>query len=392
MIKKEPVQSAGLYIHIPFCLKKCLYCDFYSITDISLVAEFVSALPAEISMREDQALPCDTIYFGGGTPSILQYGHIHQILDKIHQCFPINRKSEITIEVNPGTVTEQTLAAYRNAGINRISIGVQSFRDGNLFFLGRIHDASQAENTISAARKAGFDNIGIDLIYGLPGQSRDAWKSDLMHALKFEPEHLSCYMLTYETGTCMTRKVKKGDIHPLPEKQSAALFDFTIAFLKDHGYLHYEVSNFASSENRMSRHNQKYWTLCPYLGFGPSAHSFIPFQRTWNHRSVKQYLEDIHAGRPPIADTECLKREQQMIESIYLGLRQCRGIDMSGFDLQYKVCFKKMFNASITLLQKDRYLDISKGRCFLTAKGMRYLDSITAMFVQQITVYGSGNG
>ncbi len=380
----EKTDFAGIYLHIPFCIRKCPYCDFYSIADLSLIPSFVTSLLSEIKIRARESHQFDTLYLGGGTPSVLECDLIHKILNEIHRSFSVQKDSEITIEVNPGSVNFHELNTFHKIGINRISIGVQSFQDRHLSFLGRIHSASQATMTIASARKAGFDNLGIDLIYGLPGQSEKAWLSDLKHALEFEPEHLSCYMLTFESGTPMERDLSKGRLKPLSDKESANLFDVTLSFLNDRGYMQYEVSNFARSEKYVSRHNQKYWSSSPYIGLGPSAHSHENIKRKWNHRSVNKYISVLDSGLLPIEDTEHLTKEQQMIEAIYLGLRQTRGIHVAEFDRKYNACFKEMFKQPITHLEAKCYLDISDERCCLTPKGMLFLDSITPMFVNHI--------
>ncbi|MCG2755382.1 MAG: radical SAM family heme chaperone HemW, partial [Desulfobacteraceae bacterium] len=274
-------------MHIPFCINKCPYCDFYSITDQSLQQLFIEALIQEMQMASIPSLVCDTLYFGGGTPSVLRPENIGRIIESAYGLFNISTDSEVTIEVNPGTVTSEQLTEYRNIGINRINIGAQSFNDEILNFLGRIHSSNDADLTIRGARKAGFDNIGIDLIYGIPGQTKEMWLSDLRRAIEFEPEHLSCYMLTYEKGTPLDIDREQGKVKPVADSLLAELFETTMEYLTAHGYVHYEISNFAKNASRISRHNMKYWSFSPYLGFGPSAHSFTGHQRYWNCRSVK---------------------------------------------------------------------------------------------------------
>ena len=378
-------QNAGIYIHIPFCVRKCPYCDFYSATDLALRPRFLKALIAEMELVSAEGLCFDTLYVGGGTPSVYGYNDIGQIVSAILHNFDFRPDSEITIEVNPGTVSIEQLQGYRDAGINRINIGVQSFYQKNLDFLGRIHSANEARNAITEAQRAGFKNIGLDLIYGLPDQNEPDWLEDLKQAIEYDPTHLSCYMLTYEKGTPLYNGLKVGHVQPLAEDNVRALFETTIDFLEDHKYFQYEISNFArigkDKEPHVSRHNLKYWTRVPYIGLGPSAHSFVEPQRYWNVSSVGPYIEAIESGRLPVADREVLSGEQQMIETIYLGMRMTAGIDLIGFKAKYGIDFIKTYKAVISDLAERNYIEVKNSRCALTRPGRAFLDSITSMFV-----------
>ncbi len=378
----EPGTSpAGIYIHIPFCVKKCPYCDFYSITDPSLKKAFVKALTAEISMYGNSPHIFDTIYVGGGTPSVLKADYIGRIIGAASTSFSMAPDSEITIEVNPGTVSPGSLKSFRRSGVNRINIGVQSFQDNILKFLGRIHSAKEAGSAIKWARSAGFDNLGIDLIYGIPGQTKKSWLCDLETALRFEPDHLSCYMLTYESGTRMHKDLKKGIFSSMSESVTASLFGSTGDFLEKNGYIHYEISNFALSEDKKSRHNTKYWAFAPYIGLGPSAHSFYGTKRSWNRRGVKDYINDIESGIMPVEGEEELSRKQQIIESVFLGLRQIKGIDIKLFDSKFDTGFIDIFKDTITALNKKGLIVLDENRCALTKKGMLLLDTICSEFI-----------
>jgi oxygen-independent coproporphyrinogen-3 oxidase len=374
---------AGIYVHIPFCIKKCPYCDFYSITDQSLKQPFIEALIQEMQMAPGHSFLFDTLYFGGGTPSVLRPENIGRIIENAYSLFNILSDSEITIEVNPGTVTSEQLTEYKSIGINRINIGVQSFNDGILNFLGRIHSSNDADLTIRGARKAGFDNIGIDLIYGIPGQTKEMWLSDLHRVIEFEPEHLSCYMLTYEKGTPLDIDRQQGKVKPVHDTLLAELFETTMEYLTAHGYVQYEISNFAKNASRISRHNMKYWSFSPYLGFGPSAHSFTGHQRYWNCRSVKKYIENIKQGRLPIEEKEILSKEQRMMEMVYLGLRKTDGIDIDVIDETLGINFRQIFAEKIKQLEEDGYiLPIQpENRCALSRKGMLFLDSIAPILM-----------
>jgi len=380
------MNPSGLYIHIPFCARKCPYCDFYSITDDSLHAPYVEALLREIQLHAPQALFFDTLYLGGGTPSILKGTAIERILDAVSSAYTFKAQTEITIEINPGTIDLRKLSTYRRAGVNRVNIGVQSFEPANLTFLGRIHSAAESVAAVTAARKAGFGNIGIDLIYGLPGQSRTAWQADLAQALELQPEHLACYMLTYESGTPLDKARRQGRVIPLAEDQSARLFILTQQFLAAHGYVQYEISNFSRSNHRnldtyYSRHNRKYWSMASYLGLGPAAHSYEPPERWWNLEQVPAYIAALKAGRLPMAGRERLTREQQIMEALYLGLRQTAGIDVAAFEKQFAVDFREHLGKPLTEMAREGVLTLTNGCCALTPKGMRLLDSVMARLI-----------
>ena len=382
---------AGLYIHIPFCLRKCPYCDFYSITDLSLQAAFLDALASEMNMTRELDEEFDTLYLGGGTPSVLDIKAIDNIIKTAHQCFNILSNAEITLEVNPGTVTLEQLRDYRQAGVNRINMGIQSFNSANLDFLERIHSAKEAKMAVKWAQKSGYENIGLDLIYGIPGQTTSSWLKDLHMAVEFHPQHLSCYMLSFEPGTPMHKDLQNRIFNPLPEHIVCKFFETTQSFLTANDYVQYEISNFAhevidqsgvkSAQPNISRHNLKYWNFFPYIGLGPSAHSFIEPQRFWNHSNVKKYIHELSTGRLPREGRESLSREQLMIEAVYLGLRQAKGIAVDAFDKKFGVNFEKMHAETIVDLEKKGLMEYSKNRCSLTSKGMLYLDSITTQFI-----------
>ena len=377
---KEP---GGIYVHIPFCVKKCPYCDFYSITDTSLKQRFISAVISEMGMTSNLPFKFDTLYIGGGTPSVLETKLITRIIETASDLYKLSPDSEITIEVNPGTVKLEKLKEYKDAGVNRISIGVQSFQERNLNFLGRMHTVKDADLAIRWARDAGFENIGIDLIYGIVGQTRKSWLCDLAKAVSYKPEHLSCYMLTYESGTPIERDRQKGLFKPLNEEKVGGLFKTTVEFLAGKGYAQYEISNFARAKILRSRHNQKYWSFTPYIGLGPSAHSFIEPGRYWNKSSVMKYVKDIEEGEFPVGGQEVLSREQMMTESIFLGLRKADGINVSEFNSRFDENFFKIFGKQIDDFVKKGLMVTNQTSCALTVKGMLFLDSITSMLVSQ---------
>ena len=378
-------QNAGIYIHIPFCERKCPYCDFYSVTDLALKPRLLKALIAEMELVSADGLCFDTLYIGGGTPSVYGYNDIGKIVAAVSRNFELQPDSEITIEVNPGTVSIELLKGYREAGINRINIGIQSFYQKNLDFLGRIHSANDARNAIRDVHRAGFDNIGLDLIYGLPDQSKPGWLADLKEAIEYDPAHLSCYMLTYEKGTPLYNSLKDGRVRPLADDNIRTLFETTIEYLENHKFLQYEISNFArigkDGKPHVSKHNLKYWTHAPYIGLGPAAHSFAEPQRSWNVSSVDRYIETIESGRLAVADREVLSLEQQIIEAIYLGLRMTDGIDTDSFKEKFGIDFIETYKEIVSDFERRGYLNFDKRNCSLTRQGKAFLDSIANMFV-----------
>ncbi|MCF8025931.1 MAG: radical SAM family heme chaperone HemW [Desulfobacteraceae bacterium] len=376
----------GLYIHVPFCIRKCPYCDFYSIEDISSKSAYVQALVREISMRA-ASLPdavFDTIYLGGGTPSVLDPAEVAQILNAVYGEFSILGDAEITIEANPGTITLRSLKEFRAAGVNRINIGVQSFNDDNLAFLDRIHSAKQAADALDDAKRAGFKNVGLDLIYGLPGQNKGSWQKDLNAAAAFFPAHISCYMFTIEDGTKMAADRDAGKFVPLCSDRVSAMFARASKFLLSKGYEHYEISNFADSRQTRSRHNEKYWQNIPYIGLGPAAHSYVEPERFWNCKNVDQYIETILSDRLPTQGSEGLAASQMMIEALYLGLRQADGIDIAEFKRRFETDFKEKFAPVLNRFINSGHIELDSGSCRLTRRGLLFLDTVAAHMAELI--------
>ncbi len=328
-------QACGLYVHVPFCLRKCRYCDFYSLAPPHPVADYLEGLSAEIARAEPAGLSCDTVYLGGGTPSLLSAAEVAAILARLGSAFRIEPGAEITLEANPGTVAGGTLASWRAAGVNRLNLGVQSLREEKLRFLGRIHGPAEAVRAFEEARAAGFERVGLDLIYGLPGESPREWLSDLEAALALAPDHLSCYLLTIEPGTPLGCDLAAGRIRAVAEETAADLFLLTAERLAASGFLHYEISNFArdlggEAGPAVSRHNLKYWTGAPYLGFGPGAHSFLLPRRFWNPPDLGRWLAALRSGTSPTAGVEALDRDERLLEALFLGLRTAWGVDLAG--------------------------------------------------------------
>lgn len=312
---------AGVYVHIPFCKKRCLYCDFFSTTQLNRREEYVNALLKEIEARKNEtAEPIRTIYLGGGTPSMLDAIDVFRIVRTIG----INDAEEITMEINPGDATETYLRNIREAGINRLSIGIQSFKDHLLKLIGRRHNAMQAIDAVRMAQKAGFDNISIDLMYALPTQTMNLWKADIEIALRLGVQHISCYGLMYEKDTAMTKMVQKGEIHPVDEDTENEMYDYLCKRLKKAGFVHYEVSNFALPGYE-AKHNSSYWNGTPYIGIGAGAHSYIPPVRSWNPDHLDTYLQKTGSGKP-VRKQEILTDKDLYNERIMLNLRTIHGI------------------------------------------------------------------
>ena len=323
----------------------------------------------------------DSVYFGGGTPSVIPPTGIHQILEACRSKFNLLADAEITLEINPKTVDRKSLLEYRQAGVTRVNIGVQSFNDHHLAFLGRLHDQHDAADAIRWARHAGYDSLGLDLIYGIPGQTTESWLSDLEKALEFMPDHLSCYLLTYEPGTPLHVDLREKKIRKMPEKHAARLFLKTDSHLKKCGYEHYEISNFAGKKNEFapfgrSKHNQKYWNFAHYIGFGPAAHSFNGYERSWNCRSLEEYIRQLALEKRPLAGKETLSRDQQALEAIYLGLRKREGILVESFEKMTGIPFFSTFSEAITPLLKQKMIQVTTESCSLTADGMLFHESI----------------
>ena len=367
----------GLYIHIPFCLSKCHYCDFYSLTSISAVPDFLDALFKEMEMYRSRFNPFDTVYIGGGTPSLLGIQQLESILISVQKNFDLISTPEITVETNPADLDQSSLELMREIGINRINIGVQSFDEKVLSFLGRRHSVKKAISAVETSRKAGFCNIGLDLIYGVPEQNIDSWLDTLKQAVAFSPEHLSCYQLTLETKTPLGKRYQAGEFLIPGEALQYEFFMKTSEFLEDAGYLHYEVSNFARGTELASRHNQKYWDHSPYLGLGPAAHSFQDNRRWWNRRSIDQYITAINAGNLPVEEAETLAIEQLRLEALYLGLRTRKGLYLEEFKNQYHCDLLTEKKKMLDKLQEEGLISIQNGYLYPTQTGLAVADSLS---------------
>ncbi|RCK72854.1 MAG: hypothetical protein IGBAC_0346 [Ignavibacteriae bacterium] len=369
---------AGIYIHIPFCQRKCVYCDFYSLADNKDFDIFISFLLKEINLYSEKYRDenFSTIYLGGGTPSILDQSQVETILKEINKSFQLSTSPEVTIEVNPGTVNEKKLKAYRNSGINRISIGVQSFMDEDLKFLNRIHNSEEARKCIIDALNAGFENVSIDLIYALPTQTISTLENNLTQAISYPLKHISAYSLIIEQNTPLASMVRESKIKPVPEELEAMMMEFVINFLTQNGFKQYEVSNFAKSGYE-SKHNLNYWNHSNYIGCGPSAHSFWNWKRWWNVDTIFSYYSRLNNNLLPVADSEELTETQIINEMLFLGLRN-GGIDFKKMNKMFNKDFIKPNIEEINKLVEDNFATFEQNILRLTTKGYLITDEIVS--------------
>ena len=369
-------ENAGLYIHIPFCLRKCAYCSFYSIESVHFISEYIAALKKEMKHYRNVFPSFDTVYFGGGTPSLLTPKQLIEIFISLYKYFNIDADAEITLETNPGDISSEYLSKLKGIGINRLNIGVQSFNDKILKLLGRRHCTRETIASIEAARKAGFRNLAIDLIYGVHGLGIKSWQKTLQLAIAFAPEHVSCYQLSLAEKTSLYKEYASEGWHLPDENTELKLFLATDKELDKAGYIHYEVSNFARQDKFKSRHNQKYWQHTPYLGLGPSANSFLENKRWWNKASVRDYINDINSGKIPVEGSEMLSSEQLQLETLFLGLRTKAGINLKYFKGRFGIDLPLTRKAMIDALIENNFVEFKDGFLRPTIKGMAIADSL----------------
>jgi oxygen-independent coproporphyrinogen-3 oxidase len=382
-----PGQKTGIYIHVPFCIKKCRYCNFYSVerTDKQIINDYVYYLKKSIRQFEpDYAVNVDSVYFGGGTPSVLSPGMIGEIVSCLYKNFNVSKDCETTLEVNPGSIDSKFFKDLKNSGINRINIGIQSLNDRLLKTIGRIHSSKKALQTFSNARKAGFGNIGADLIYSLPGQSEADLFSDLSIMTCLRPDHISAYMLTLEKKTTLFSMFENNEIDFPGEDEQADFFLKVNYYLKNNGYLFYEISNYALSEEKFSRHNLKYWNQKPYIGFGPSAHSYIHPYRWSEPDSVETWINNIKTGENKNSFLEYIDNEKEKTEFIYLNFRTEKGLNFDEYKKRFYSDFENEFNSVIDLFLKEKMIRLNKNGVCLTEKGFLFSDYISLKFVEKI--------
>lgn len=372
---------AGIYIHIPYCRKLCSYCDFYHVMSTGDSGECLESMIQELELRRDYlgTENVSTIYLGGGTPSLLTVRETESILNSVYRLFPVDRECEITIEMNPDDIDPQYLSEIKKLNVNRISIGIQSWRDSDLKLLNRRHDSAKATAALKDTFNAGFENVTIDLIYGIPGMSSEEWAANLDYSFSFDIKHLSAYHLTFEKGTVLWKMKEKGSISEIDEDDSTALFNILIEKSENAGFVHYEISNFGKP-GYFSKHNSNYWKQVNYLGIGPSAHSFNGYSRQWNVRSIKEYIKSVNSGKV-FYEREELDTRSRFNEYIMTSLRTMWGIDLEyvertfekeGYD--YVVNLSGKFKAYGLMKSEGKYL-------ILTNQGKMISDNIISEFM-----------
>ena len=372
---------AGIYVHIPFCKKLCFYCDFYHVISVNDNSAFIDALLKEASLRKDylESETVSTIYFGGGTPSVFSVKDLGTILNHINKLFRVEQDCEISIELNPDDVLPAYLEGLKDLNINRISMGIQSWRDSDLKMLNRRHDSAQAIKALKDTLDAGFENITIDLIYGIPGMSLKEWESNLDFSLSFDIKHLSAYHLSFEPGTVFGKMLEKGTISEIDENESVAQFNILIEKAESAGFIQYEISNFGKP-GYFSIHNSNYWKQVSYLGLGPSAHSFNGYSRHWNIRDLKGYIKLINAGKY-FYESEELNSKTRFNEYIMTSLRTMWGIDLEYVEEMFE---KEGYDYIINLAGKFKNYGLMKQEkksLILTNQGKLISDNIISEFM-----------
>src|SRR5215217_1273845 len=374
--------AAGLYVHIPFCSSRCSYCDFATgLYQSELAERYVQGLINEIRSSQYAGEVVDTIYFGGGTPSLLAPAQLECILATLYERFKIATGSEITIEINPGSATPEKLRAFRSLGVNRASFGAQTFDDAELAKLGRSHNSADTLRTFAHLRDAGFANVSFDVIAGLPGQTLEGWQRNIKQALELAPEHLSFYLLEVHSGTPLAEHIRRG-IQPEPDDDLAGvMYEWMLERATEAGYEHYEISNLCCPGFH-SRHNVKYWTTAPYYGFGCSAHSYDGHARRWsNHRDVLKYVELVEAGASPVVDEQQLSRIDLQSEAVFLGMRLMRGIDIRRYRELFGVDLRDEHGEDLDRYYEAGLIEFAGDVVRLTRSGALLSNEVFAAFV-----------
>jgi len=360
---------AGIYVHIPFCARRCIYCGFFSTMREAEAARYVNALCAELVQRKDYlaGAPVRTLYFGGGTPSRLSPEQIGKVIDCIRTVYDLNSLEELTVECNPDDITPQYVMALHASGVNRISMGVQTFNDDLLRFLGRRHTAAQAISAVKTCMESGITNISIDLMYGLPGQTPDIQQNDLETATNLDVQHISSYCLSYEEGSPLERLRNDGRITAVDDDTCAQMYDRMCTHLSNAGFIHYEISNF-SKPGYYSRHNSSYWDGTPYLGIGAGAHSYNGISRQWNPNDLDAYLTGIEQGTP-VFEIEQLSATDQYNERIMLSLRTAQGLSLTLLNPQDRLLLLQSADAMLNkgiLVIENNHLRIPEQQMFIS--------------------------
>ena len=370
----------SLYVHVPFCKAKCTYCDFYSIIGReNSIPEYLKSILKEIEQKTREldlsGHYLDTIFFGGGTPNLLEPNHLRQLLDMLLGLTQAGNEMEIGMEINPGEASLKNLIAYKAQGINRVSIGMQSFQPHLLSFMSRIHSAEKSFSTYDDVRKAGFQNVSGDLIFAVPGQTRDEWVGDLERLVSMQPEHISTYSLTVEEGTALHRWVEAGHVKLLEETVDTGMYDWGRDFLEKSGYPNYEVSNHAKPGFEC-RHNLNYWTGADYLGFGPAAHSYFGGRRSWNIRNLDAYMADVMNSGTGEADSEMISHSMARNEMILTRLRLTQGLNLEEFSTIYH---ENLLQTKKEMLHKwTGKIVVSDGHLKIARGGWALIDEISS--------------
>lgn len=368
---------AGIYLHIPYCKQKCSYCDFHFSTNLNSKAELIQALKHEIELRKNEIQePVQTIYFGGGTPSILSEKELHEILEQLNLHFDLSQVKEVTLEANPDDLTEEKLKFFATTPINRFSIGIQSFFEEDLRLMNRAHNAKEAEDCIKRAQDFGFENLTIDLIYGSNTTSDEMWHHNLQKAVDLGVNHISSYALTVEEKTVLNRKIEKGDWKPIDDEHQSNQFDYLVQFLENKGFTQYEISNFGKP-GFFSQHNSNYWKGVPYVGFGPSAHSYNGKQRAWNIANNAKYIKDLKNNQLPI-EIETLSLGEQYNEMVMIGLRTIYGIDPKQIKIQFGEVIYSHFQEELKQLFHEKLIQQIEDKIILSKEAKFFADGIAS--------------
>ena len=373
--------GAGLYIHVPFCASVCPYCDFaVTIAGGERRGAWVAGVVREAEMYSDIGIRFDTVYLGGGTPSSLEPGQLAQIVDGLRQCLDVDRQALLFLEANPEDVSVSKASAWHDLGVHFVSLGVQSFDDADLRDLGRRHSAADARQAVEHLCEAGFQTVSIDLIYGLAGRQANHWRLQLESALGLGVDHLSCYQLTVHDETLLGRRVASGAARELGDPEMTELFFLTHELLADSGFEGYEVSNFASAPEHRSRHNQKYWDHTPYLGLGPSAHSFAGGRRWWNRRKLRLWQNAVSEGDTPVEGEERPSHEQLVLEALMLGFRTAAGVDLDRLRDRFGVGLLAENKNVVDRLCASGHIEVDGSRLRPTLAGFAIADTLARSF------------
>ncbi len=370
----------GIYIHIPFCRQKCNYCNFFSIASIKYKPDFITALLREIELQKNffQNNKINTIYFGGGTPSMLLVSEIDLIINRIKECFSIEKDAEITLEANPDDLSDEKIVELKNTPINRISVGIQSFNDDDLRYMNRKHNSEHAKNSIFRLKDFGFENISIDLIYGIPTLSEKKWEQNLDVFFEMEISHLSAYSLTVEKKTILDKLIRKEKTKNISENQSIKHFKYLLNRMEENDFVHYEISNFSKSGHH-SKHNSIYWIGGKYLGLGPSAHSFDGNSRQWNVTNLSKYIQSLNNNIIP-AEIEILSTDQKYNEYIMTSLRTIWGCNENVIKENFGEKYLDHFIKTAKKHLKNKTLLFNENKYFLSQKGKLFADGIAGDF------------